>query len=179
MFQSNKKLLNIGISIFSLIAICFFGYNLLLSKMERPVPKTQTIAKHFKVSNVNLLGQVSTDLLHTSPYYYAYEAKKDGKQIIIIVDQYFGRAGKDNPLVEKSYIFVYPQSEANIQDNNGSDIISNHRIEVSDGQSKYESTVDKKILYNDGTPVTLVFVTKDNETINTYSWGLKNLIEKF
>ena len=104
---------NIGISIFLLVAILivivYVGYQLFESKMtERPVPKSLTVAEHFKVSDVKLLGQVSTDLLHTSPYYFAFEAKKDDKPILIIVDQYFGRSGKDNPLVEQSNLIVIP-----------------------------------------------------------------------
>jgi hypothetical protein len=157
---------NIGISIFLLVVIVYVGYQLFESKMtERPVPKSLTVAEHFKVSDVKLLGQVSTDLLHTSPYYFAFEAKNDDKQILIIVDQYFGRSGKDNPLVEQSYLIVHPQSK------------NTNQIEVSDGQNKYESTATKQIVSSQGNPSNLVFEVEGKKNINTYDWGLRLLKE--
>ncbi|CAN7728222.1 hypothetical protein [Paenibacillus sp. LjRoot56] len=151
------------LSLFLLVAIVYAGYHLFWFLMtERPVPKTRTIVTELKVSNVELFGPATTDLLHTSPYYYAFKAKKDGKPVIIVVDQYFGRSEKKHPLVNHSYIFIYPHPE-NIQEN---------RIEVSDGQDKYESAAIKQIIFTGGSPTNLIFELEDKKVINTYDWGL-------
>ncbi|EFM10448.1 hypothetical protein PaecuDRAFT_2884 [Paenibacillus curdlanolyticus YK9] len=145
-----------------LAAIVFGGYHWFESKMtDRPVPKERTVEEHFNASDVKLLGPAYTDMLQTSPYYYAFEGTKDGNTIVIIVDQNFGRSGA-NPLVEQSYVIIYPQ------------IKNTNRIEVSDGQRHYEAAVTKKIISSDGKPVNLVFES-EGKSINTYDWGLQLL----
>ncbi|QHW30970.1 hypothetical protein GZH47_08975 [Paenibacillus rhizovicinus] len=166
----SKRLAIISIIVLSLLAIPFFGYRYFEWRMTyHPIPKTHDVAKELHASNVKRLGVGFTDLLQTSPYYYVFQANKDGEIVLVIVDQNFGRSS--NGLVKRSYVIIHPRTE-NKSETDGA---IGHRIEVSDGQAKYESTAYKRIIINDNVPTNLIFVLKDGRKVDTFQWGLKML----